>query len=67
MVREAIRWQDKVRHTLSVKEVADGDGVAGLSVDGSLLEHLVHVLLGANAHVLLAKSLNVLADVCALL
>jgi hypothetical protein len=41
--------------------------VTGVGVHGRLLEHLVHVLLGANTHVLLAKSLNVLADVCALL
>lgn len=34
---------------------------------GGLLEHLVGVLLGANTHVLLAESLHVLANVCALL
>ena len=41
--------------------------MTSLSVHGGLLEHLIHVLLGANAHVLLTKSLDVLADVCALL
>lgn len=41
--------------------------MTSLSVHGGLLEHLVHVLLGANAHVLLTESLDVLADVCALL
>jgi hypothetical protein len=62
-----IRLDDEIIHTLSVQEVANGDGVASLSVHGGLLEHLVHVLLGADAHVLLAESLDVLADVCALL
>ena len=56
-----------MRHTLSIQEVADGDGVSGLRVHGALLEHLIGVLLGAHAHVLLAESLNVVTDVCALL
>lgn len=59
-------WCD-LEHTLSVQEVADSDGVASLSVHRGLLEHLIDVLLGANAHVLLTESLDVLADVCALL
>lgn len=59
--------QVKDLHTLSVQEVADSDGVTGLSVHGGLLEHLIGVLLGANTHVLLAESLHVLANVCALL
>ena len=56
-----------VGRTLSVEEVADGDRVASLRVHRSLLEHLIDVLLGANAHVLLAEGLDVLANVCALL
>ena len=56
-----------MRHTLSVQEVADGDGVSGLGIDRGIFEHLIGVLLGTHAHVLLAKSLNVVTDVCALL
>jgi hypothetical protein len=61
--------RQEMQHTLSVQEVADSHGVttASVSVERRFLEHVVGVLLGANAHVLLTKGLNVLANVGALL
>ena len=57
-----------LREVLSVEEVADGNGVAALlGLDGGLLEHLVGVALGADAHVLLAKRLHVVTNVGVLL
>jgi hypothetical protein len=52
---------------LGVQEVADGDGVAALGLDGGVLEHLVGVALRADAHVLLAERLHVLSNVGVLL
>ena len=48
---------------LGVQEVADGDRVALLGLEGLLLEHLFHVTLRPDAHVLLAQGLHVVADV----
>lgn len=57
-----------LREVLSVEEVADGDGVAALlRLDGGLLEHLIGVALGADAHVLLAERVHVIANVGILL
>lgn len=53
--------------TLSVQEVVDGDWVATLGVVRCLTEHLVDVLLGTDAHVLLTKRLHVIANVVLLL
>lgn len=51
--------------TLSIQEVAHGDSVVrAVLVDGSLLEHLIGVRLGSDAHVLLAKVLDMSVDVC---
>jgi hypothetical protein len=51
------------RLTLGIQEVADGDGVAALVVDRGILEHLIGVGLGADAHVLLAQMLHMSIDV----
>jgi hypothetical protein len=48
---------------LSVQEVAHGDIVVALVMDGSILEHLVDMRLRSNAHILLAKMLDVGVDV----
>jgi hypothetical protein len=56
-----------LREVLSVEEVADGDGVAFLRLDGGLLEHLLGMALGTDAHVFLAKSLHVVTNVGVLL
>jgi hypothetical protein len=56
-----------LREILSVEEIADSDGVALLGLDRGLLEHLVGVALGTNAHVLLAESLHVFTNVGVLL
>lgn len=48
---------------LGVQEVADSDRVALLRLEGLLLEHLFHITLGPDAHVLLAQGLHVVADV----
>jgi hypothetical protein len=53
---------------LSVEEVADGNGVTALlRLDGGVLEHLLDVALGADAHVLLAERVHVVANVGILL
>jgi len=52
---------------LGVQEVADGYRVALLRLDRGVLEHLVGVALRADAHVLLAERLHVLANVGILL
>lgn len=56
-----------LREVLSVQEVADGNGVALLRLDRGVLEHLVGVALRADAHVLLAERLHVIANVGVLL
>jgi hypothetical protein len=57
-----------LREVLSVEEVADGDGVAALlGLDGGLLEHLLGVCLGTDAHVLLAERVHVVTNVGVLL
>lgn len=48
--------------TLSVHEVADGNGVVLVSVNRLLAEHGLGVALGSAAHVLLAKSLHLHLD-----
>lgn len=54
--------------TLSVQEVGDGNGVLRVSFDGLSLEDVLNsVDLRARAHVLLAESLDVVADVGVLL
>ena len=52
---------------LGVQEVADGDRVAALRLDGGVLEHLIGVALRADAHVLLTERLHVLTNVGVLL
>lgn len=50
--------------TLSVQEVAHGNAVITLGiVDGGILEHLIDVRLGSNAHILLAEVLDMGVDV----
>jgi len=57
-----------LREVLSVEEVADGDGVAALlGLDGGVLEHLLGVGLGTDAHVLLAERVHVVTNVGVLL
>ena len=58
-----------VEHTLSIQEVADGDvmGLASFGLDGGVLEHLVDMAAGAQPHILLTESLDMLVDVCVLL
>lgn len=53
--------------TLSIEEVVDANRVALFSMDRGLLEHLVRMVLWSNAHVLLAKTLDLLSDVGMLL
>lgn len=59
IISQSLWWQqlylDQVRRTLSVEEVADRHGVvASISVDCSVLEHLLCVAFWADAHVFLA-------------
>ncbi len=49
--------------TLSVQEVAHGDTVITVLVDGGILEHLIDVRLRSNTHVLLTEVLDVGVDV----
>jgi len=56
-----------MRLTLSVQEVVDWDSVILVSVIRHLLEHLCGMLLRTHAHVLLSKSLDMVADVGVLL
>jgi hypothetical protein len=50
---------EDIVHTLSVQEVADGNGVTAVRLDGGVSEHLINVLSWANAHVFLSKSSGV--------
>jgi len=57
-------------HTLGVQVVADRDrvrAVAFVSTDRSVTEHLIDVLRGTDAHILLTERLDMLVDVCVLL
>jgi hypothetical protein len=49
--------------TLSIQEVADGYCVVTVTLEGSVLEHLLSVSLWSDAHVLLAKGLYVCAHI----
>ena len=63
--RDAMSDVERAQLTLSIQEVAHGDSVVrAVLVDGSLLEHLIGVRLGSDAHVLLAKVLDMSVDVC---
>lgn len=48
--------------TLGVQEVVDENVMTGRGLEGSLLEQLL-VLLGADAHVLLTKTVGLLSEV----
>ena len=47
---------------MSVQEVAHGDDMAAVGVDGRVAEHLLGVGLGADAHILLAEMLDMAVD-----
>ena len=47
---------------MSVEEVAYGDDMTALSMDGGLAEHLLHLVLGPDTHILLAEVLDMVVD-----
>ena len=52
----------RVELTLGVQEVAHGDDVAAVSVDGRLPEHLLRLSLRSDAHILLAEVFHMAVD-----
>lgn len=65
IVDVAIEWK-LAQPTLSIQEVADGNGVRSIC-DVRCFEHLLHVCLRLDAHVLLPESLRLLLEACILL
>lgn len=63
VMRNDMRGDTVDKLTLCVQEVVDQDVVTSLGLDRGLLEHHLLVSVRANAHVLLAQSVNVGIDV----
>lgn len=61
-LEDAMDGSRRVTLTLSVEEVAHGDDVTALGMDGGLAEHLLHLILGSDAHILLAEVLDMVVD-----